>query len=104
MLLTDDLRKAVSTAIAVPSGFVLKDDVFTYDLRLTATEFITKNGKAYIVVSTLNDSALNDVRSINVYPYFTDFNRGIDGETLVSVFEIEAQDDNFKVEDISWLC
>ena len=97
-LLTDDLRKAVSTAIAVPCGFVLKDDVFTYELRLTATEFITKNGKAYIVVSTLND-----VRAINVYSYLIDFNTPKDDETLVSVFLVETQGDQYKVEDISWL-
>lgn len=98
MLLTDDLRKAVSTAIAVPSGFDLKDDLFTYELRLTATELIAENGKAYIVTS-----AANDHRFINVYPY-TDVKTVKDYETLVSVFEVEVQDGGYKVEDISWLC
>lgn len=98
-LYTDDLRKAVSTAVAESRGFDLKDDLFTYEIRLTATESIAKNGRAYIVVSTADGT-----RSINVYPYFTDVLAVKENETLVSIFEIEANDGVYKVEDGSWLC
>lgn len=97
-LFTDDLRKAVSTAVAESRGFDLKDDLFTYELRLTATELIAENGKVYIVTS-----AANDHRSVNAFTYYTDVETVKDHETLVSVFEIEAEDDLYKVEDISWI-
>lgn len=98
-LFTDDLRKAVSVAIEESRGIDLNDDLFTYELRLTATEFIAEHDRAYIVVS-----AAHDVRSINVYPYFTDVQAVKEDEMLVSVFEIEANDGVYKVEDGSWLC
>lgn len=98
-LLTDDLRKAVSTAIAESRGFDLKDDLFTYELRLMATESIAKNRWAYIVVSDKDG-----IRSINVYPYFSDVLAVKDHEKLVSVFEIKADEGVYKVNDGSWLC
>lgn len=97
-LFTNDLCKAVSTAVAESRGFDLKDDLFTYEIRLRATELIAENGKAYIVTSDANDH-----RSVNAFPYYTDVKTFKDYVTLVSVFVVEVQDDCYKVEEISWL-
>lgn len=97
-LFTNDLRKAVSAAVAETRGFSVKDDLFAYELRLTATEAIAENGRAYIV-----DSAADGNHSVNVYPCFTDVQAVEEYETLISVFEVEAGNGAYKVEDVSWL-